>query len=75
MAYENIIFEKEENIAVITFNRPEAMNALNNQTRAEFRSAIDEVAADRYRSASRAAGASASRGVRTRGLGHIVAAG
>ncbi|MFW2365358.1 MAG: enoyl-CoA hydratase-related protein [Desulforhopalus sp.] len=46
MAYENIIFEKEENIAVITFNRPEAMNALNNQTRAEFRQAIDEVAAD-----------------------------
>jgi enoyl-CoA hydratase len=46
MAYENIIFDKEENIAVITFNRPEAMNALNNQTRAEFRQAIDEVAAD-----------------------------
>lgn len=46
MAYENIIFEKEESIAVITFNRPEAMNALNNQTRAEFRQAIDEVAAD-----------------------------
>ena len=46
MAYENIIFEKEENIAVITFNRPEAMNALNNQTRAEFRQAIDEVASD-----------------------------
>lgn len=46
MAYENIIFEKEENIAVITFNRPEAMNALNNQTRAEFRAAIDDVAED-----------------------------
>ena len=46
MAYENIILEKEENISVITFNRPEAMNALNNQTRAEFASAIDEVAAD-----------------------------
>ena len=46
MAYENIIFEKEENIAVITFNRPEAMNALNNQTRAEFRAAIDDVAQD-----------------------------
>jgi enoyl-CoA hydratase len=46
MAYENIIFEKEENIAVITFNRPEAMNALNNQTRAEFAAAIAEVAAD-----------------------------
>jgi enoyl-CoA hydratase len=46
MSYENIIFEKEENISVITFNRPEAMNALNNQTRAEFASAVDEVAAD-----------------------------
>jgi len=46
MAYENIIFEKEENIAIITFNRPEAMNALNNQTRAEFRAAIDDVASD-----------------------------
>ena len=46
MAYQNIIFEKEENIATITFNRPEAMNALNNQTRAEFRAAIDDVASD-----------------------------
>jgi enoyl-CoA hydratase len=46
MAYENIIFEKEDNIAIITFNRPEAMNALNNKTRAEFREAIAAVAAD-----------------------------
>ena len=46
MDYENIIFEKEENIAIITFNRPEAMNALNNQTRAEFLAAIDDVAED-----------------------------
>jgi len=46
MAYENIIFEKEENIAIITFNRPEAMNALNNKTRAEFAQAIAEVTAD-----------------------------
>lgn len=46
MAYENIILEKEDGIAVITFNRPEAMNALNNQTRAEFREAIADVAAD-----------------------------
>jgi enoyl-CoA hydratase len=46
MAYENIIFEKEENIAVITFNRPEAMNALNNQTRSEFGAAVAGVAAD-----------------------------
>jgi enoyl-CoA hydratase len=46
MAYENIVFEKEENIAIITFNRPEAMNALNNQTRAEFSQAIEDVAMD-----------------------------
>jgi enoyl-CoA hydratase len=46
MAYENIIYEKEDQIAVITFNRPEAMNALNNQTRAEFAAAVQEVAAD-----------------------------
>jgi enoyl-CoA hydratase len=46
MAYENIIFEKEANIAVITFNRPEAMNALNNRTRSEFAAAVAEVAAD-----------------------------
>jgi enoyl-CoA hydratase len=46
MAYENIILEKEENIAVVTFNRPEAMNALNNQTRTEFAAAIAEVSAD-----------------------------
>jgi len=46
MAYENIILEKEEHIAVITFNRPEVMNALNNQTRAEFAQAIQDVAVD-----------------------------
>ncbi|UCD22746.1 MAG: enoyl-CoA hydratase/isomerase family protein [Chloroflexota bacterium] len=46
MAYQNIIFEKEEDIAIITFNRPEAMNALNNQTRAEFAEAVAEVASE-----------------------------
>jgi enoyl-CoA hydratase len=46
MAYQNIIFEREENIGIITFNRPDARNALNNQTRAEFREAIAAVAAD-----------------------------
>jgi len=46
MAYQNIILEKEENVATITFNRPDAMNALNNQTRAEFAAAIAEVATD-----------------------------
>ncbi|MBW1678491.1 MAG: enoyl-CoA hydratase/isomerase family protein [Deltaproteobacteria bacterium] len=46
MTYESIIFEKEDNIAIITFNRPEARNAVNNQVRAEFTAAIAEVEAD-----------------------------
>ena len=46
MTHQSIILEKEETTAVITFNRPDAMNALNNQTRAEFAAAIAEVAAD-----------------------------
>lgn len=46
MAYESIIFEKEDNIAIITFNRPDARNAVNNQVRAEFAAALAEVEAD-----------------------------
>jgi enoyl-CoA hydratase len=46
MDYQNVIFEKEEDIAIVTFNRPEAMNALNNQTRTEFAAAVAEVATD-----------------------------
>jgi len=46
MAYESIIFEKEDGIAIITFNRPDARNAVNNQVRAEFTAAIAEVEAD-----------------------------
>ena len=46
MAYENIILEKADGVATITFNRPEAMNALNNRTRSEFAEAIRDVAGD-----------------------------
>ena len=46
MAYESIIFEKEDNIAILTFNRPDARNAVNNQVRAEFAAAIAEIEAD-----------------------------
>ncbi len=46
MSYENILFEKEENIAIITFNRPEAMNSINPDVVRELESALDAVAAD-----------------------------
>jgi enoyl-CoA hydratase len=46
MAYENMLFEKEGNIAILTFNRPDARNAVNNDVRAEFAAAMEEIEAD-----------------------------
>ena len=40
MSYENILFEKKEGIATITFNRPKALNALNRKTVEELQSAL-----------------------------------
>jgi enoyl-CoA hydratase len=46
MAYEHIIFEIESSLATITFNRPKAMNALNNALIEEFSMALDTVASN-----------------------------
>jgi enoyl-CoA hydratase len=46
MAYENIIYQVEEGIATITFNRPKALNALNAALLAELADALDKVADD-----------------------------
>ena len=47
MAYEEIIYRIEnKNIAVITLNRPEAMNALTHKTHAELYQAIEEANRD-----------------------------
>jgi enoyl-CoA hydratase len=46
MAYENIIYQVENGIATITFNRPKALNALNAALLEEFSQALDEIAAD-----------------------------
>ncbi|MDY0133348.1 MAG: enoyl-CoA hydratase-related protein [Desulforegulaceae bacterium] len=43
MAYENIILEVEKSIAKITFNRPKALNALNQALLDELDKALDEV--------------------------------
>ncbi len=37
MAYENLLYEKKDGIAWITFNRPKVLNALNRKTMEELR--------------------------------------
>jgi len=37
MAYENLLYEKKDGIATITFNRPKVLNALNRKTMEELR--------------------------------------
>jgi len=46
MAYENILYEKKEGIAYITFNRPKVLNALNRQTIDELHRILLEVRHD-----------------------------
>jgi enoyl-CoA hydratase len=46
MAYENIIYQVDDGIATITFNRPKALNALNAALLEEFSQALDAIAAD-----------------------------
>src|SRR5580765_1083873 len=40
MSYENILYDKKEGIATITFNRPKVLNALNRKTVEELQSAL-----------------------------------
>ena len=40
MAYENILYEKKDAIARITFNRPKVLNALNRKTIEELHHAL-----------------------------------
>ena len=45
MAYENIIFQVEGPVAVVKFNRPKALNALNPDLMREFGNCLDEIKA------------------------------
>lgn len=47
MSYETIIYEVEENIAIIRFNRPKVLNAINPTVVTETKDALEKVAADR----------------------------
>jgi enoyl-CoA hydratase len=46
MAYENIIYQKKDNVATITLNRPKRLNALNEKMMGEMIEALDQIARD-----------------------------
>jgi enoyl-CoA hydratase/carnithine racemase len=41
MTYSTILFQKEERMAVITFNRPEKRNALNEEMMNEIETEVE----------------------------------
>ncbi|MBI2858087.1 MAG: enoyl-CoA hydratase/isomerase family protein [Chloroflexi bacterium] len=46
MKFETVIYEKEDGVAVLTFNRPQAMNAHNYQMKVEEQAAAEEAMQD-----------------------------
>jgi len=46
MQLETVIYEKKEDIAIIKFNRPRVLNAINRQLTADFLKALKEAQAD-----------------------------
>jgi enoyl-CoA hydratase len=46
MAYENVLLERDDRFAVLSINRPKALNALNKDTLEEIKQAVQEVSAD-----------------------------
>ena len=46
MAYENLLYEKRDQIGFITFNRPKVLNALNRKTMEELRDVLVAAGAD-----------------------------
>ncbi len=46
MPFENLILEIKEDIAILSFNRPKALNALNNDLLTEFSQAVDQIEND-----------------------------
>lgn len=46
MSYETITFEKEDNVCILSLNRPERLNAMNNKMFEEIKDALDRVKDD-----------------------------
>jgi enoyl-CoA hydratase len=46
MSYENLLYEKKDSIAYITFNRPKVLNALNRQTVGELQLVLTDARDD-----------------------------
>ena len=46
MSYENLLVEREENLAVVTINRPKVLNALNGDVIRELSLVVDELEGD-----------------------------
>src|SRR5262249_36978080 len=46
MSYENVMLERDGQVAIITLNRPEKLNALNHRLIEELLDALDVVAGD-----------------------------
>jgi enoyl-CoA hydratase len=46
MAYEYILVEKEQGVAILTMNRPDKLNAMNHQLAAELHDAVIRMTAD-----------------------------
>src|SRR5207248_478682 len=47
MTFESLVFEKKNNIAYVTINRPKVLNALNMATMGELRNAFTDLKQDR----------------------------
>jgi enoyl-CoA hydratase len=46
MAYEYLLVEKEQGVAILTMNRPDKLNAMNGQLSAELHDAVQQATAD-----------------------------